>query len=243
MIYYPIEKICAHWNDCLITITEEDYEFAKKKIKTKEIEHVYGVGMIEDRFNKDLTDIEKEKKRKELNINQKDIVFTYVAELNKNKNQTLLIESIEKLRKKYSNIKLLLVGNGAWFNIYKKMIEDRNLSDSILLLGRRKDINDILSITDIYLASSLREGLPINVMEAMYKKLPIIAMDNRGHRELIRNNENGFIVFNSHEMKEKIEYLLKNKNKIIEFGNNSYENIDKYLLSNILEQMKEIYGE
>lgn len=241
LIYYPIEKICAHFTDCLITITEEDYEFAKKKIKTKKIEHVYGVGMIEERFNKDITDLEKEKKRKELNINQKDIVFTYVAELNKNKNQTLLIESIEQLRKKYSNIKLLLVGDGAWFNIYKKMIEDRTLSDSILLLGRRKDINDILSITDIYLASSLREGLPINVMEAMYKKLPIIAMDNRGHRELVQNEKNGCIVYNLEEMIEKIELLLKDEVKRIEFENFSYDNIDKYLLSNVLQQMIKIY--
>lgn len=43
----------------------------------------------------------------------------------------------------------------------------------------------ILKLTNIYVASSLREGLPVNIMEAMYMGLPVIATDNRGHRELV----------------------------------------------------------
>lgn len=79
------------------------------------------------------------------------------------------------------------------------------MQDNIIILGNRDDVGKLLSITDIYLATSLREGLPVNIMEAMYKKLPIIAMNNRGHRALIENG--------------KVELLLRMKNdegKIIE---------------------------
>ena len=51
MIYYPIEKIMARYTDCLITINDEDYEFAKKHLKAKQIELVHGVGIDENKFN------------------------------------------------------------------------------------------------------------------------------------------------------------------------------------------------
>ena len=61
-------------------------------------------------------------------------------------------------------------------------------------LGYRNDIESLLKMSDIAVASSLREGLPVNIMEAMACGLPIIAIDNRGHRELVSNNKNGWLV-------------------------------------------------
>ena len=60
-------------------------------------------------------------------------------------------------------------------------------------LGYRNDIAKILSVCDIAVASSLREGLPVNIMEAMACGLPVIASENRGHKELIQNGVNGWI--------------------------------------------------
>ena len=56
MIYYPIEKICARWTDCLITINEEDYNLAKTKFKAKEVRFINGVGVDENKFNFTLAD-------------------------------------------------------------------------------------------------------------------------------------------------------------------------------------------
>lgn len=240
IIYYPIEKICAKWTDCLITITEEDYNFAKKKFKVKRIEHINGVGMNTKRFEKELSESEKENKRKDLNLKPNDIVFSYVAELNKNKNQVLLIEAIKNLKEKGLDAKLLLVGEGILKETYKKYIEENKLEDNVKLLGKRTDINEILSITDIYLASSLREGLPVNVMEAMYKSLPIIATDNRGHRELVKNGENGFIVKDENEIIESIQEIL-NKGLKRQFGEDGKEKSQKYELKRIIEKMEKIY--
>ena len=103
------------------------------------------------------------------------------------------------------------------------------------------DINEILSITDIYLASSIREGLPVNIMEAMYKGLPIVATDNRGHRELVKKSENGFIVSNNSEMLEKIKNILTDDNMKIKFSNNAKQLAKKYCLSNIINKINEIY--
>ena len=242
IIYYPIEKICSRWTDCLITINTEDYERAKRKFKRcKKIEHVHGVGMDTSRFEKELTNEEKNVFRKSLGIKEDDIVFSYVAELNKNKNQILLINTIKELKKEKENVKLLLVGDGPLKNYYEEVIKKENLQDNILLLGKRRDINEILSITDIYLASSLREGLPVNIMEAMYKGLPIIATDNRGHRELVENNFNGCILYNNYEMVGIIKKILENNDSMLNYKINSKEKCIIYEINNVKKHMKIIY--
>ena len=242
LIYYPIEKIMACYTDCLITIVNEDYEFAKKHLKAKEIRHINGIGMNTERFSKKITEEQKNELRKELEIKKEDIVFTYVAELNKNKNQIILIRMIEELKKKNKNVKLLLVGDGVYMKKYKKEVEKRKLQNNIMFLGKRKDVPEILFITNVYVASSKREGLPLNIMEAMYMRLPIVATNNRGHRELIDNNLNGYLIENEVSgFVKKIKEIIKNKKLIKEFGKNSYKKSLNYIDKKVIKEMEEIY--
>lgn len=243
IIYYPIEKICSKWTDCLITINGEDYELAKKKMKAKKVELVYGVGMNTKKFERKLSEKEKQAERQKLAIGKKDIVFTYVAELNRNKNQILLINAMKDLKNEIENIKLLLVGNGKLYDEYENIIKKEHLDNNVKLLGKRTDINEILSITDIYLASSIREGLPVNIMEAMYKEIPIIATNNRGHRDLIKDNLNGKIINNNDlELAIQIKKLLDDNEKQYEFKSNCKKMINKYIIDNVMESMKKIYS-
>lgn len=243
IIYYPIEKICARGTDCLITITNEDYEFAKKYLKTKNIEHINGVGMNPERLKKELTQEEKDKFRSKLGIRKDDIVFSYIAELNANKNQILLIKTIQGLKKEQHNIRLLLIGDGPLKEQYQQYIKENNLENEIQLLGKRQDINELLSITNIYLASSIREGLPVNVMEAMYKGLPIIATDNRGHRELIHNGKNGYICKknDTENFENNIQKFLKDMSIINNMKEINRILVKKYELEEVKNKMEEIY--
>ena len=246
LIYYPIEKICARWTDCLITINEEDYNFAKNHFRTKKIEHIHGVGVDTQRLSIEVSEEQKNRIKKEIGINKEDIVFSYIAELNKNKNQLLLIETIEKLQQKLHNVKLLLIGDGVLQQRYKKIIKEKELEKKIFVLGRRDNINELLSITDIYLASSIREGLGLNIIEAMYKKVLVIAYNNRGHREIVIDNQTGILLKKnkSDEMAEKITNLIEvseeEKEKI---RNLAKQNVKKYLLQNVIKEMERIYME
>ena len=246
LIYYPIEKICARWTDCLITINEEDYNFAKNHFQTKKIEHIHGVGVDTQRLSIEVSEEQKNRIKKEIGIKKEDIVFSYIAELNKNKNQILLIETIEKLQQKLHNVKLLLIGDGVLQQRYKKIIKEKELEKKIFVLGRRDNINELLSITDIYLASSIREGLGLNIIEAMYKKVLVIAYNNRGHREIVIDNQTGILLKKnkSDEMAEKITNLIEvseeEKEKI---RNSAKQNVKKYLLQNVIKEMERIYME
>lgn len=233
IIYYPLEKWMAHYTDVLITINNEDYKIAKKHFKrVKKIKFTHGVGINTKRFDIALDKEEKKSLRKKIGLNKDDIVLSYVAELNNNKNQNLLIETMEELKSVDNRYKLLLIGEGPNKQKYIDKIKELDLEDNIKVLGKRVDVPQLLSITDIYVASSIREGLGLNVIEAMYMNLPIIAMDNRGHRELI-NDE--FRIKN-----DKIEL----KEKILNLNNNAYNyktNVELYTINNVLKEMTDIY--
>lgn len=233
LIYYPIEKICAKWTDCLITINEEDYNLAKTKFKAKKIELINGVGVDENKFNFTFTDKEKEKIRQELNLKKEDFILIQVGELNKNKNQIMTIKAMKELVKENKNIKLLLVGKGNLRDFYTEKIKEYNLEDNIFLLGYRRDIPRLLKISDCLISTSKREGLPVNLIEAAMCNLPIIATDCRGNREIAKKV---IEIDNINELYENIENCIKNKNLYI------CKDTDKYKLENIIQKMGEIYN-
>lgn len=244
LMFYPVEKYLSRYTDTLILINQEDYELCKRKFKKcKDIQYVPGVGIDEKKFDFKLTKKEQKELRESLGLKENDFVLIYPAELNWNKNQLMIINAIEELSKKYSDIKVLLPGVDSYNGYYHNLVKEKKLEDYIKFLGYRKDIPRLLKISDLAVATSHREGLPLNVMEAMYVGLPIIATDCRGQRDLVKDNINGYLVdiddqkrFNS--CIERI-YLSKGKNN--KFGEESKDIIRDYLLDKILDNIKKIY--
>lgn len=242
LIFYPVEKYLAKYTDTLITINKEDYELAKKKFskRCKNIEYVPGVGIDEEKFNFKMTKKEKSELRKSLGLKDSDFVLTCVARLDKNKNQGFLIEVMEQLVKEHNNIHLLLVGPDELNGKYQQMVKDKKLEENVHFLGYRSDIPQLLKITDVSVSASLREGLPVNILEAICIGLPIVALDCRGGRDLIKDGKNGFLVDTNDEERFnnciKSIYLKKNM-----FGDKSKKTINNYLLEKIMIDMKKIY--
>jgi len=242
LMFYPVEKFLARYTDDLITINKEDYELAKKKFKTK-VHYIPGVGIDPKKFDIKMTQKEKEELRKSLGIKKDDFVMIYPAELNTNKNQILLINVVEQLTKKYENIHLLLPGKDSYEGHYQRILEKKNLQNNIHLLGFRKDIPQLLRISDISLSSSLREGLPVNIIEAMYCELPVVAKECRGMSDLIKDKKNGFLIKRNleKEFTDTIEKIYLNKIDTVKIKNENKKDSKKYLLDNILKEYIKIY--
>lgn len=153
---------------------------AKNKFKKcKQIEYVPGVGIDKEKFTFKMTTKEKNDLRKSLGLKKDDFVLIYPAELNKNKNQMLLLNVMKKLNEKCSNIHLLLPGKDSYDGYYQRYTQENNIKN-VHFLGYRNDIPKLLKISNLAVASSLRERLPVNLLEAMYVGLPIVATDCRG---------------------------------------------------------------
>lgn len=233
LIYYPVEKVCAKWTDCLITINEEDYNLAKRKLKAKKVELVNGIGVDKSKFDFTMSDSEKGKIRNELKLKKDDFVLIQVGELNKNKNQIMTIQAMKKIVETNKNVKLLLVGKGNLKDYYEEKIKEYNLEKNIFLLGYRKDIPKLLKISDCLISTSKREGLPVNLIEATMSGLPIIATNCRGNREIAKQTIN---INNIDELYKNIIKCINNKDDYL------CNNIEKYRLSNITKKIKEIYS-
>lgn len=239
--YYPIERIMARYTDTLVTINKEDYELAKSKFNT-DVRYIAGVGIDQEKFDTALQPKEKLKKRTSMGLNKDDFVILYLAELSKRKNQLWLIRSIASIIRNNPDIHLLLAGQDSLNGKCQKLTKELGLESNIHFLGYRKDVVELLNITDLVVSSSLQEGLPVNIMEAMYVGLPVVAVDCRGSRDLVKNNVNGFLVEkDSDDLAKRIVQLYKNdsfSNKLARIGKQQAKN---YLIPDILKEMKLIY--
>ncbi|MFD0829850.1 glycosyltransferase family 4 protein [Neobacillus sp. M.A.Huq-85] len=243
ILYYPIEGFLSRYTDCLITINQEDYNLANNhKFKAKSIKHVHGVGVNTEKFRPVESSLKAELRKKH-GYAIHDFLMFYAAEFNKNKNQKLLIESLALIKDQVPNAKLLLAGEGILLQECQELAQKLGIKDKVEFLGYRTDIEQLLKLSDIAVASSLREGLPVNIMEAMACGLPVIANDNRGHRELIENNYNGWIIDNNPvEFSLKLRTLAVNHQLRIEFGIQGRNMIhSKYSVYKVLEEKSNIY--
>lgn len=241
-LYYPIEKWLSSYTDCLITINEEDYQNAIKSCKANSIKKVSGVGVNLNKFSAP-TVVEKEELRKKYNYNEKDFILMYTAELNYNKHQDLLIKTVNSLKYTVPNIKLLLAGEGSLLENYKEQVKKLELDDKVEFLGFRDDISSLLKLSDLAVSASRREGLPVNVMEAMASGLPLVVTNCRGNRDLVSDGENGYIVGidDVEDFVTAIEKIYKSEELRRKFGEKSLELIKEYSLENVSKEMDEIY--
>ncbi len=240
LIFYPIEKWLSKYTDILITINEEDYNIAKKKFKTKDIELVHGVGVDINKFDFEMSENEKHKLRKSIGLNDEDFVMIYIAELSKRKNQEMLLNAMKQLVKEDKTIKLLLVGKDSLNGKLQKIARKNRLENNVFFLGYRTDIPKLLKISNLLVSTSRQEGLPVNVMEGLMAGLPAVVTNCRGNRDIIQNEKNGFIVEN---MKQLIEKILQTKGNYEELYNmnKNHTEMEKFSLENVMKEMGSIY--
>lgn len=244
IIYYPIEKICARWTDCLITINSEDYERAKRKFKKcKRIEYVPGVGIDRNKFEISISEDDKDKLRKSIGIKIDDFIIIYPAEISSRKRQVWLINAISSLLMHNFKIHLLLPGSDSLNGKCNELIKRLKLENQIHLLGYRKDIPNLLKISNLAVSSSKQEGLPVNIMEAMYDELPLVVSNCRGNRDLVKSEVNGFVIDLDDEegFSKAIIRIIEDKTLANKLGQRGKEDVEKYILNNVMIYYKKIY--
>ena len=181
--------------------------------------------------------------KKSLGYQPNDFLLFYAAEFNKNKNQQMLLHALAMLKDQTPKLKLLLAGEGSNQVKCQQLAKRLGISHMVDFLGYRNDINQILPLCDVAVGSSLREGLPVNVMEAMACGLPIVATENRGHKELVTNHLNGFTVrFDQHEQfAEHLLSIYQSKELYLQLREGSLLKTKDYSLQAVKESLQQIY--
>jgi glycosyltransferase involved in cell wall biosynthesis len=116
-----------------------------------------------------------------------------------------------------------MIGDGQMRGHIQKLISDYQLQDKVILAGWRRDIPQILSALDIFVLTSLYEGLPIAVLEAMASAKAVVATHTGGIAEVIKDGENGFLIApkEPQELADKVFSLLNDVNLRKRLGENA----------------------
>lgn len=240
LLYYPVEKWLAHYTDALITINQEDYAFAKRRMKLRnggKVYYVPGVGIDSHKFGN--ATIDKTVKRRELGIPEDAVLLLSVGELNHNKNHEMIIRAIADM-----NVYYIIAGRGELQQYLEKLIDTRNLRDRVKLLGFRTDVKELYEVADIFVFPSFREGLSLSVMEAMASGLPCVASRIRGNSDLLENTEGGFLCdpHNASQFVEKLNLLAANTALREKMGSANRTAIQKFSTETVIREMQKMYA-
>ena len=180
-------------------------------------------------------------KRVELIISSEAFVLISVGELNENKNNSVIISAMNKIKK--DNIHYVVCGVGQKQTELQKQADNSGLHDNIHFIGYRNDLRELYKMADCFVMPSFREGLSRSIMEAMASGLPCIVSKIRGNVDLIEDKKGGFLCepTDTDGWAESIRFLSENKELCIQMHKFNIEKIVKFDSSVVEKCIYEIY--
>lgn len=158
--------------------------------------------------------------RKQLSLTDGDIVIAHVANLRPVKGHVFLIQALADIASRHKNIKVLLIGEDRLNGEIQSLADNLGLRNHVLFLGKRNDVRELLSISDICVLPSLSEGMSNSILEYMAFGKAIIATNVGGNPELIQNGQTGILVEkeSADAFKKALLALIENPQKRKELG-------------------------
>lgn len=151
-------------------------------------------------------------KRKMLGINESEHVAGYVGRLSDEKGLQYLIEAGIILKQKNEVFRILIIGDGPKRKELENLARGKGLEKEIMFIGFQNDVEKWLPVLDIFVLSSLTEGTPMALLEAMAAGIPVIATSVGGVPKVIEDGCNGFLIgpADSLALADKLLTLFRN---------------------------------
>lgn len=163
-------------------------------VSSRRIQVIYN-GIYNDKYTNNKTD--RITIREQLGVCEDDFCWLAVGNVSVAKDYPTLLKAFASVKESYPNSQLRVAG-GLWYKEVRteveRIIEHYSLQDSVKFLDQRQDVPALLYAADAFVLSSMTEGLPNAVMEAMATGLPVVATDVGGVRELVTDAISGLVV-------------------------------------------------
>jgi glycosyltransferase involved in cell wall biosynthesis/folate-dependent phosphoribosylglycinamide formyltransferase PurN len=220
-LYRFLEMIFSCFCDKIITLTDncknEHLQFKIAPAK-KFVTIPSGVKVEEFSGSFDNNDI-----KRELGISLERKVIGTVARIEPIKGVSFFVEAMPQVLEKFSSSHFLLVGDGSQRDFLQKRVKELGISDNVTFTGIRQDVSRMISVMDIFVLSSLNEGMGRVLVEAGLMGKPSVATNVSGIPELVKNGKSGILVepSSSSELSKGIMDLLAHPEKAKLFGENA----------------------
>lgn len=231
-IFITMEFFTAIISDTLIFVSNDNIKTARTyKIGFPTKYRLIRSGIkIKDFYNVSSDYTLRTKKKEELNIKEDEIVITTIGPFKPQKNLKDFIKLAKILTERFRDkkIKFLIAGDGQQRELLYNMCKEFRLENHIKFLSWYKDIKGLLSITDIFVLTSLWEGLPRSAVEALVSGVPVVSYAVDGLNDIIIDDVNGYLVppKDIDSLAKKVSILLTDKEKFVRIKNKTLLTID-----------------
>ncbi|MBI5765965.1 glycosyltransferase family 4 protein [Candidatus Falkowbacteria bacterium] len=239
IFYLLAEKISAHFKNYIICVSEFDYQQAliNKICSPKKLITIHN-GIDEIKFSS------KEEAKKELNLPPNKIIIGCIANFYASKGLEYLIEAARIVKEKIPGVLFVIIGDGQEKNNLISKIKKNDLAENFILTGKINQAERCLKAFDLYACSSVKEGFPYSLLEAMTAGLPIVATKVGGIPEMIKNNYSGILVepANPDELAKAIINLCQNKSLAMHLASQALAEYHQYFnFDTMIAKTKKVY--
>lgn len=197
-------------------------------------------GVSKKKFDKKVTFEDKVKIKNKLNLPINKKIIGFVGSYEYKKGIDILIEACSKIDR--NDFCIVLLGDGD-LNYVQDSINKFEMNEKVILKKFRDPV-ELYSVFDLFVLPSRNEGFGLVAVEAMMMGVATIRSDSAGAYDMIMNGRTGYIFKNEdiEELKNQIEYLLKNEEKRIEISNNGRINtLNKFTEDDMVDNILEVY--
>jgi len=223
--------------------------FLKYKPRLSEKSSVIYNGI--DRIQKVSSAKEIMRLRDSFKVNQKDILFGLFGRINENKGHDLLLSAFNHLYQKNKHVKLLIIGSTVkgkekLLGILEETVTRYGLDDCVTILPFQQNIWNYWDIIDIAVVpSTVPESFGLVALEAMLSKKAVIASNEGGLKEIIKDRKTGvlFTPNDANALASSMSFLLKNKEKVKLFGEQGYSDVlERFTLDKYISNFENMYA-
>ncbi len=183
--------------------------------------------------------------RSELGLPEEAVVIGTIGRLNAQKGHTHLLDALALLRTRLPDLWTLIVGDGDLMDSLKEQAARLGLGDRVVFAGHRTDVPDLLAALDVFCISSLYEGTPLALFEAMAAGRPIVSTAVDGCREVLEDGVSGLLVppADAEALAGALERVVTNAELRGALGRRALEESRRYDVQTCVEQMQALYDQ
>ena len=228
----------------LIVPTKKTYDLFKEKYQVDRNIHIIPTGIELERFYTE--NIDKKKlasiKRKE-KITKDDFIAIFIGRLAQEKNVVFLLDVMKDLVPSLPKLKLLIVGDGPDYDLYKEIIEKDHLENNVIMTGKVawEKVPYYYHLSDIFLTASHTETQGLTVIEAMASSVVPICIEDESFKNTVIDGLNGRIFNNEKECKEIITELYNDNELTKKLSNQARINSDRFSAKYFAESVLDVY--